>query len=92
MSNLATITVNVDFDTIRQLTGMDTDQIEQEEGNIDSALFQAFRREFSEAEEVKASCGYVSSVTVEAHDDDGDPVSVDASRINNAIQDAISNL
>lgn len=92
MSDLATIAVNVDFATIRGLTNMTTDQVEEQEGNIDHALFQAFQSEFSEAEEVKACCGYVSSVIVEAHDSNGDPVNVDGARIDRAIHAALSSL
>ncbi len=92
MSKLSSITVNVDFDTIRSLSNMDTDEIEMEEGNIDTALFYAFQNEFSEADEVKASCGYVSSLTVQSYDDDGDHVSVDDSRIQKAIKAAIDSL
>jgi len=92
MSKLTTITVNVDFDTIRNFTGMTTEQIEEEEGNIDNALYYAFSTEFSEAEEVKASCGYASELTVQAYDDDNDPVNVDNSRVNNAIRSAMSSL
>lgn len=92
MSKLTTITVNVDFDTIRKLTGMTTEQIEEEEGNIDHALDYAFSSEFSEAEEVKASCGYVSELTVQAYDDDNDPMNVDKNRVNKAIRSAMGSL
>jgi hypothetical protein len=92
MGKLTTVSVNVDFETIRTLTGMSDDQIEKQEGNIDFALDQAFRREFSEAEEVKASCGYASSVIVEAYDDNNDPTSIDDARVNNAIRNAVNSL
>lgn len=89
MSKLTSLTVNVDFETICTLTGMTTDEIEQEEGNIDSALFRAFQSEFSEAEDVKASCGYVSELTVEAYDDENDPTNVDGNRVQSAIAAAL---
>ncbi len=92
MSKLTVINVNVDFETIRNLTGMTTDEIETNEGNIDSALFQAFQSEFSEAEDVRASCGYVSELTVEAYDDDNDPTTVDSNRVQSAIATALNSL
>ncbi len=92
MSKLTVINVNVDFETIRNLTGMTTDEIVVNEGSIDSALFYAFQSEFGEAEEVKASCGYVSSLTVEAYNDQNDPIDVDSNRVQNTIATALKNL
>lgn len=86
-----TITLRVDADTMKRITGMSMAELEQNEGDIDHALLSEMQTEFPDAD-VNASSFYVSSVEVEAYDAGGEPIAVDSGRINAVIERALKSI
>lgn len=86
-----TITLRVDADTMKRITGMSMAELEQNEGDIDHALLSEMQTEFPDAD-VNASSFYVSDVEVEAYDDNGEPITVDSGRINAVIERALKSI
>lgn len=85
------ITVNVSAEDLMNETGLDMNELEKIEADLDSVLYGVVSDMFPEAD-VKASAFYVNETTVRAYDENEDEVRVSLDIVKKIIVTAVSKL
>ena len=75
-SNISEITIRFDSETLQQVTSMTMEELEAIESDLDMVLTDAVRAAFPEADKAQGVAFYVNDPTIEAYDNDGNPIEV----------------